>query len=695
MTRGLLISRTTKITLGKMASKNPSPANMDKFKKYRNLYNSTIKAGKKIYFARELKANQLNLKKTWQLLKQAAKIVKSNSESPNCFVINGEMITDPSVMANSLNDFFANMPSEIVSSIHPTDDLIVDDHAPDVPILNFTDVQLSSNELLEAITQLKPKTSLDFNNLSMCFLKKIVNEIIEPLKHSISLSLSTGVVPTQLKIAKIIPVYKSGDKTCMDNYRPISLLSCFSKICEKIVSNRLVTFLDINNLLSCNQFGFRKYHSTLHPMVQFTNFISNALNNKDHAIAIFCDLRKAFDTVDHTILLKKLKKLGIEGSALLWFKDYLQNRHQFVLLNGKTSSLRNIKIGVPQGSILGPILFLIYINDLPNCSLLLSLLFADDATAYASGKDIRQLINFINVEFQKITTYFRAHKMALHPAKTKFILFTNSNAIEASEVKILLNNNNPDENDPSKISRIERISANSTVPAMKFLGVHFDPNLNFKYHIKLLSSKLSRALYILRSVKNILSHDALRTIYFSVFHCHIIYAIQLWSCTSQSFLNEIFIKQKQAVRLINGASYNAHTEPLFKKSGILPLAELSLYFKLQLMQQYSQGFLPVSFDGVWIKNSERQHAEDQEERRRFEMRNFDDFYIPFSRLVSSDKLPLISFPKLWNLFQDHEIKLTRNKLQFNKKLKTHLLSKLNENVSCNRLLCQACHPFRV
>jgi hypothetical protein len=548
---------------------------------------------------------------------------------------------------------------------------------------------------LEAINQLKPKTSSDFNNLSMFFLKKIIPEIIEPLKHVISLSLSTGSVPNQMKIAKIIPVFKSGDRTNMDNYRPISLLSCFSKICEKVVANRLIVFLDVNNILSCNQFGFRKQHSTLHPMIQFTNFISTALNEKKHAIAIFCDLRKAFDTVDHTILIKKLQKIGIEGSALLWFKDYLQNRNQFVLLNGKSSSLRNIKIGVPQGSILGPLLFLIYINELPECSLLMSLLFADDATTYTSNDDIAQLVSFVNEEFQKITTFFRSHKMALHPAKTKFILFTNSKIVEESDIIILINNNNENENFPEKISRIERITLNSKIPAMKFLGVFFDPKLNFKFHIKQLSSKLARALYILRSVKNVLSPDALRIIYFSVFHCHIIYAIQLWSCSDTASLNVIFLKQKQALRIINGAKFNAHTEPLFKKSKILPLSDLIIFFKLQFMHQFIQGFLPTSFTNMWIKNSERRQAAEEEGRGNFELRNYDDFFIPYSRLSSLDKLPAISFPKIWNSFTDHEIKLTRNKLIFNSKLKNFFLTKLKLTFTCNRLTCQACNPYQV
>jgi hypothetical protein len=229
-----------------------------------------------------------------------------------------------------------------------------------------------------------------------------------------------------MKIAKVVPIFKSGDRRCMDNYRPISLLSIFSKILEKVVCNRLCTFLETNNILSGAQFGFRPGHSTVHPMVHLVNHVSKALNNKEHSIAIFCDLRKAFDSCDHGILLKKLSRVGIRGNTLAWFKDYLSNRHQFVTVSGFNSSLRVIRLGVPQGSILGPILFLLYINDLPLNSLLNDFLFADDTTLLASGPDLPELIEFVNSEFHKICTYFRQNKLVLHPAKTQFVLFSNS-----------------------------------------------------------------------------------------------------------------------------------------------------------------------------------------------------------------------------------------------------------------------------
>jgi hypothetical protein len=193
-------------------------------------------------------------------------------------------------------------------------------------------------------------------------------------------------------------------------------------------------------------------------------------------------------------------------------------------------------------------------------------------------------------------------------------------------------------------------------------------------------------------VKNILSSEALKTIYYSVFHCHLIYAIQLWSCTNSTFLTEIVRKQKQAIRLICGAKYNSHTEPLFKKTGILPFVQLADFFKMQFMQQCYQDLLPPKIQLNWIKNSARRQA-DGEDLRLYHTRNFDDFFIPFSRLTSVDKLPLMVFPRLWNTFPNGDIKMIRNRSDFKLKLKLYLLTGLSDVVTCNCLLCQACHPI--
>ena len=488
-----------------------------------------------------------------------------------------------------------------------------------------------------------------------------------------------------MKIAKISPVHKGGDRSSMDNYRPISLLSCFSKILEKIVCKKLTCFLENNNLISSSQYGFRSGHSTIHPMVQFMNYVSETLNKKQHAVAIFCDLRKAFDTCNHTILFKKMEKMGIRGLTLDWFKNYLTDRKQFVNINGASSNLLNSTIGVPQGSILGPILFLIYINDLPYCSTLLAILFADDTTLLASGDNIEELILHVNMEFKKIVTFFRSNMLSLHPEKTQFILFSNSNVAKGKEIKLNIDMNNENEKNPNLIKEIKRVTSNSDFPAVKFLGVLFDPDLNFKMQIRNISSKISKSLYILRRVKNILSEKALKTLYYSLIHCHLVYGIHIWSSTTVGVLNDIKVKQKNAIRTITLSKYNAHTLPLFKKLKILPLDSLIYFFRLQFMSKYVNGMLPISFNNVWVKRENWRG-----ENFSITLRNSDDFYIPTALLSQTERQPYYLFPKLWCEFQNNDIKIIRNHVEFNVALKNYLLNELPVEVLCNRLFCPSC-----
>jgi hypothetical protein len=416
------------------------------------------------------------------------------------------------------------------------------------------------------------------------------------------------------------------------------------------------------------------------------NFISNAFNKKEHALAIFCDLRKAFDTVDHSILLKKLHKLGIRGNELRWFENYLLDRKQFVNINGVSSDLLCILLGVPQGSILGPLLFLIYINDLPQCSKLSSFLFADDTTLLSSNQSLENLVSDVNEEFRKVVYYFRAHRLVLHPDKTTFMMFTTS-YVNVNDFNIYIDNNNyHDLYDDGLKSPIICIN-NLPSPKVKFLGVLIDPNLNFRSHIKSISSKIASSLFHMRAAKNVLSKKALTTLYYSLIHSHLIYAIQIWSCTSPSIVNELVIKQKMAIRIIHNATYNAHTESLFKSSSILPLPLLTDYFKLQFMYLLDFNHLPASFNNVWIKNSDRRGETGEE---RIVLRNEDDYFVPLARLSSIAIHPLVYYPKLWNEFVN-PCKSTSSKILFKKELKKYFLDQLDANYKCNRLLCPHCH----
>jgi Reverse transcriptase (RNA-dependent DNA polymerase) len=219
--------------------------------------------------------------------------------------------------------------------------------------------------------------------------------------------------------------------------------------------------------------------------------------------------------------------LGIQGTELSWFKSYLTSRLQFVSIENYSSELLEILIGVPQGSVLGPLLFLLYINDLPNCSKFLSLLFADDTALALDEDNVERLITNVNTELQKVCNYFRQNKLSLHPEKTKFIVISNSKNIADYPFNIFINNNNGEQNVQSLIYPLKRVNHNDTVPAIKYLGVFFDPSLNFKYHFSYLTKKISYALYSLRSVKNLLPESTLVTLYYALIHCHFNYSIEI------------------------------------------------------------------------------------------------------------------------------------------------------------------------
>jgi len=230
-------------------------------------------------------------------------------------------------------------------------------------------------------------------------------------------------------------------------------------------------------------------------------------------------------------------------------------------------------------------------------------------------------------------------------------------------VHILCNNNNNDSNDPSLIKHLPIIANNDDIPAAKFLGIYFDSNLSFKYQISCLKKKLSKALYILRSVKNMLPKNSLKLIYYTVFHCHLIYAIQVWSCCPQNLLSDLFKLQKAAVRIICDKKYNEHTEPLFKMEEILPLPDLVNFFKIQFMQRFIHDFLPVSFNRIWFRNNIRTIGDNE-----IQLRNANRIQLPPSRLALTDRLPSVNIPRTWELFPDEHIKFIRKQSEFDKKL---------------------------
>ena len=326
------------------------------FNKFRNKINREIIKSKKSYFTNYFKGCSNDMKKTWQGIRAIINIKKTIFPKIAQLNVKGRIFDDPKVIAGKVNEFFVNIGPDTELEIPEVPNISPTKFLKQRNQFNFLIAHISNEEVLDIINSLGNKATGP-SSITLKLRLLISGLIIIPLWHI--MSLSTGNYPDKLKLVKVIPIHKGGSTHDLNNFRPISLISVFHKIIEKIIHSRLYNILELHNILYGNQFGFRKDNSTIYALMQITERIKESIDNGEFGCGIFIDLRKAFDTVNHDILLLKLEHYGVRDNMLNWFKSYLSNRKQYVYLNGVSSDIKEISCGVPQGSVLGPLLFFI------------------------------------------------------------------------------------------------------------------------------------------------------------------------------------------------------------------------------------------------------------------------------------------------------------------------------------------------
>lgn len=518
------------------------------YNNYRRLYRHIIRCAKKGYYSDRISKAGNRTRENWSIINE----IRCRGSVRNSVNLN------PDILNNFYCSIAANITSNISCQKDPLD-YLADVHIPQTFHLYPTNL----TELKEIFSQIKNKNSAGYDDISVRILENLPESALCALVGAINGSFETGEFPSCLGLAVVVPLHKGGKTDDPSDYRPISLLATLSKVVEKLVRVRLVEFLSRFNILSSFQFGFQAAKSTSDAIFALLEKIYLCINDGEVAAAVFCDFSKAFDCVDREVLLRKLQRYGIRGVAHGWFSTYLSGRVQTVRVDGEFSEPLSIGCGVPQGSVLGPILFLLYLNDITNLNIQGGFtLFADDTTILWRSSSGDLLEGAMSEDLCRIKEWCDSNSLCLNIDKTKILAFGFDN------ISLHIEN--------------EQIE-NKTV--VNFLGISIDKKLKFEEHIFGLSRRLSSGCFAIRVVSAELDTSTARMVYFSLFESHIRYGIVFWGLCNHQLFNSIFVLQKRAIRYMCRVRSRDHCRPLFIRHGILTLVCLFILETVSLLHK--------------------------------------------------------------------------------------------------------------
>lgn len=540
---------------------------------------------KKHFFDNKILKSNNKSRATWGIIKSEINN-KPTGRDDITILHSGKLVTDPLLVGNIFNDFFINAVDNLImlnTQQSSVGDSPTNNSSNMLNIFKFKEID--ELQLHKIVMAFENKFSTGIDDIPISIVKQSISLICKPLTHIINSSLISGFFPCKLKVAKVIPVFKRGNRNDSTSYRPISLLPVFSKLFEKVVYYQLSEFLEDNKVLDGEQHGFRSKKSTITAGINFIESIIDSVDKDENVVGVFLDLTKAFDSVSHEKLLNKLNILNIKGKEHKWFSSYLKNRlqcveiqHTFKYASSKYRYIQNVlsefqvvKYGVPQGSILGPLLFLCYLNGLPKvipkggsiC------LYADDANITVSGKNKNdiELVSFLSL--LSVKEFLDEKNLLINTSKSNFISFSTKQKRSTFQPDLFI--------DTSKLSQVD---------VTKFLGLILDPNLGWDKHVDHVVSKMSSGLYALRQMTRICSIETLKTIYFSLINSHMSYGIAIYGATSKKNLDRILLQQKKAVRIIFNLQRRQSVREYFSQLGILTVYSLYIFETIMYIKNY-------------------------------------------------------------------------------------------------------------
>ena len=602
----------------------------DEYKSIRNSVTKLKRNAKKSYYKEYFQIHRVNSSSIWKGIKSIVKI--NNTIKRDITLINnqGNNISNPLIIANHFNDFFVNIGIEIDKSI-PISTTNYDRYLNNIISNNsFFLKSTCPEEIGEIIKSLDTKKSSGPNSLPVRIVKLYNIFFSNNLSKIINLSFTTGIFPDLCKLAKVIPIFKKDNELLCENYRPISLLPIFSKIIEKIIYKQMYDYLTKNNLIYNKQFGFRGNHSTSHAVISLTESIKLNMDKGFYSAGVFIDLQKAFDTVNHKILSKKLFCYGFRGVSHNLLVSFLSNRKQFVSIQGFNSEILEVRCGVPQGSTLGPLLFLLYINDLRFClDKVTSNHFADDTCLILNNNmknNIKQLESILNKELKSVVVWLNANRLSLNVKKSKLLIFHSKwKKIDYKSLSIKLNDVilHPDTH-------------------IKHLGMIIDNHLLWDNHIYDLSIKLSRVNGIFAKLRHFVPKSILISVYYALFQSYMLYGCIIWSQSTANNINKIRVLQKKCLRIINFSNFNCHSNDLFKDCKILKIDNIIQNEKIIIAYQFRNNYLPIDLNILFERNLNQ-----------YNTRNMTNggLVVPRINTVSYGERSLrFAIPKQWNNF---------------------------------------------